>query len=97
MIYQDVDVPYEESVDYTSPIVTPNKYYFAEHFDDVDKFKQRWTLSQAKKDGADAEIAKYDGEWQVNRGVDPVINEILFDSDVIVIAGRASTKSHFER
>lgn len=25
----------------------------------------RWVLSQAKKDGADDDIAKYDGKWQI--------------------------------
>lgn len=54
-----------EPLDYTSPVVTPSKYYFAEHFDDADKVKARWIMSTAKKDGADEQIAKYDGEWQV--------------------------------
>jgi len=37
--------------------------FFAETFDDEGRFKQRWTSSQAKKDGADENIAKYDGKW----------------------------------
>lgn len=31
-------------------------------------FPPRWILSQAKKDGIDEEIAKYDGELSARRG-----------------------------
>lgn len=34
----------------------------AENFDDIDKFKSKWIISQAKKDDIDEDIAKYDGE-----------------------------------
>lgn len=40
-------------------------YYIAENFDDLDKFKRKWIVSQAKKEGIDEELAKYDGIWQV--------------------------------
>lgn len=40
-------------------------YYIAENFDDVDKFKKKWVLSQARKEGIDEELAKYDGVWEV--------------------------------
>ena len=49
-----------EELHYVSP--TPQgDVYFAEHFDNPEEFEGRWVRSQAKKDGADEEIAKYDG------------------------------------
>ncbi|XP_075544785.1 calmegin-like isoform X1 [Dermacentor variabilis] len=39
--------------------------HIAEHFDDVDAFKERWVVSEAKKDGAEESVAKYDGKWEV--------------------------------
>jgi calnexin len=36
--------------------------YFEEQFQDKSKW-QRWIKSQAKKDGVDENLAKYDGEW----------------------------------
>ncbi|XP_064481946.1 calnexin-like [Ornithodoros turicata] len=39
--------------------------YIAEHFDDLDAFKERWVTSEATKDGAEENIAKYDGKWEV--------------------------------
>lgn len=50
-----------EEIVYTSP--TPKGHiYFAEHFDVPEEFEAKWVRSQAKKDGADEEIAKYDGK-----------------------------------
>ena len=49
-----------EEIPYASPAV-PRDAFFAEHFDDPAAFERRWVRSQAKKDGADEEIAKYDG------------------------------------
>ncbi|KAL0272731.1 UNVERIFIED_CONTAM: hypothetical protein PYX00_005592 [Menopon gallinae] len=51
-------------IPYSSPTPSGN-YYLAENFDDVDKFKRKWTVSQAKKEGIDEELAKYDGVWDV--------------------------------
>uniref|UniRef100_A0A224YSV3 Calnexin n=1 Tax=Rhipicephalus zambeziensis TaxID=60191 RepID=A0A224YSV3_9ACAR len=39
--------------------------HIAEHFDDVEAFNERWVLSEAKKDGAEESVAKYDGKWEV--------------------------------
>ncbi|XP_076758142.1 calnexin isoform X2 [Xylocopa sonorina] len=39
--------------------------YLVETFDDEDKFKKAWVLSEAKKESADEDIAKYDGIWSV--------------------------------
>ncbi len=50
-----------EEVVYVSP--TPNGHiYFAEHFDVPEEFEAKWIRSQAKKEGIDEEIAKYDGK-----------------------------------
>ncbi|XP_017883435.1 calnexin-like isoform X2 [Ceratina calcarata] len=39
--------------------------YLVETFDDEEKFKKTWVLSEAKKDSTDDDIAKYDGIWSV--------------------------------
>lgn len=36
--------------------------YLAEHFDNEERFKNIWVLSEAKKDDIDEDIAKYDGK-----------------------------------
>lgn len=54
----------ENEVVYLPPDnLDPNSFYFAEHFDHADKFAQKWIKSSAKKDGADAGIDQFDGEW----------------------------------
>jgi len=51
---------------YVSPDnVDPNTVYFADHFDHKEKFSQKWIKSLAKKDGAEAGIDQFDGEWSV--------------------------------
>lgn len=35
--------------------------YLAENFDDEEKFKNTWVLSEAKKENIDEDIAKFDG------------------------------------
>ena len=69
MIYfQEPTIPVEESeekVHYQSPYSDPSKFHFAEHFDDLARFQEKWVKSQAKKDDIAEEIAKYDGEWSV--------------------------------
>ena len=39
-------------------------FYFMDHFDSASTLGSKWTRSQAKKDGADDSIAKYDGQYQ---------------------------------
>ncbi|XP_076653263.1 calnexin isoform X3 [Halictus rubicundus] len=39
--------------------------YLVETFDDLEKFKETWVLSEAKKDSVDEDIAKYDGIWSI--------------------------------
>lgn len=46
---------------YKSP--EPSGYaHLAEHFDNEERFKNTWVLSEAKKDDIDEDIAKYDGK-----------------------------------
>lgn len=50
-----------EEIVYNSP--TPKGHiYFAEHFDAPEEFEAKWVRSQARKEGADEDIAKYDGK-----------------------------------
>ncbi|PNF39812.1 Calnexin [Cryptotermes secundus] len=53
-----------DDIIYRSPTPSGN-VYFAEHFDDINQFNKKWTLSEAKKDDTDDDIAKYDGKWEV--------------------------------
>jgi len=62
----------EDTVVYATP-KTPADSYIAETFDDIISFEKVWIKSQAKKDGVDANIAKYDGVWSVEQAkVDPL-------------------------
>lgn len=60
-ITEDVEQEPEFEINYVSP-VPKGHVYFAEHFDNAEEFEAKWVRSQAKKDGADDEIAKYDGK-----------------------------------
>lgn len=55
----------EYKVQYISPYPDVNKFYFAEHFDDLKRFEEKWTRSEAKKEDTSEDIAKYDGIWNV--------------------------------
>lgn len=59
---QEMTVEVEEASDYSSPQPNGN-YHFAENFDDPQAFKKKWVLSEAKKEGTDEDIAKYDGKF----------------------------------
>ncbi|XP_038213146.1 calnexin isoform X1 [Zerene cesonia] len=50
---------------YQTPEIDPKKVYLAEHFDNEAAFKKRWVKSEAKKQGVDETIAKYDGQWEI--------------------------------
>lgn len=56
----------EEEEEYQSPQVDPKTVYISEHFDDEAAFKKKWIKSEAKKQGVDENIAKYDGKWEVS-------------------------------
>ena len=48
-------------------------FYFMDHFDQASTMETKWIRSQAKKEGADDSIAKYDGQWEVEPlGKDPL-------------------------
>ncbi|XP_044593567.1 calnexin-like isoform X1 [Cotesia glomerata] len=53
---------------YTSPVVS-GFAYLAESFDDSERFKTVWIQSQAKKESADEDIAKYDGVWSLEESL----------------------------
>uniref|UniRef100_A0A4W4HHC3 Calnexin n=1 Tax=Electrophorus electricus TaxID=8005 RepID=A0A4W4HHC3_ELEEL len=55
-------MPSVPTVTYKAP-EPKGEHYFAESFDRGTL--DGWVLSQAKKDGIDEEIAKYDGKWEV--------------------------------
>lgn len=60
---EEATVETVDDVQYITPSVPPgHNVYFTEHFDSVDHFKKKWVKSEAKKDGIDEEIAKYDGK-----------------------------------
>ncbi|CAH2062768.1 unnamed protein product, partial [Iphiclides podalirius] len=54
-----------EEEQYHSPQINSKSIYFAEHFDDEAAFKKKWVKSEAKKQGVDEAIAKYDGKWEI--------------------------------
>ncbi|KAL4707456.1 hypothetical protein ACJJTC_000100 [Scirpophaga incertulas] len=61
-----ISIETEEENEYQSPAVSdPARVYLAEHFDDVAAFKKKWVKSEAKKQGVDENIAKYDGKWEI--------------------------------
>lgn len=76
-IVQDdvVEAVIVDDIVYSSPDSQPG-HYFAEHFDDANTLGSKWTKSQAKKDGTDDKIAKYDGEWQIEAASkDPLLGD----------------------
>lgn len=54
-----------EEDEYESPEISPGKAFLVENFDDINLFKKRWVKSEAKKQGVDENIAKYDGKWAI--------------------------------
>ncbi|XP_066246051.1 calnexin-like [Euwallacea similis] len=56
----DTEIPYESP----TPL-DESKVYFADHFDRPSDFEKNWIKSEAKKEGIDDDIAKYDGQWDV--------------------------------
>ena len=69
-------VKVEDDVAYLTPNLHPD-VYFADHFDDEEQFKKKWIKSQAKKAGAEESIAKYDGEWSLEKAQkDPLTGDL---------------------
>jgi len=75
----DDEVEIEEDIDKTPEVtvekvqidvayLTPDSnvaFYFMDHFDDPSTLGSKWIKSQAKKEGTDDSLAKYDGVWAV--------------------------------
>ncbi|CAH0759455.1 unnamed protein product [Diatraea saccharalis] len=72
-----VIVETEEDEKYISPQVNPKKVYLAEHFDDEAAFKKKWVKSEAKKQGVDENIAKYDGRWEIQAPIKKILKDDL--------------------
>lgn len=63
MFKDDVTVDTADDIVYITPTAPQSSsVYFAEHFDNPASFKKRWVKSEAKKEGIDDDIAKYDGK-----------------------------------
>ena len=64
----------EDDVIYISPETNPD-VFLAEHFDvDEETFDKKWIKSQAKKDGIDSDIAKYNAEWSLEAAAKDPLN-----------------------
>ncbi|KAJ8926429.1 hypothetical protein NQ314_021217 [Rhamnusium bicolor] len=83
---ETVDEGFSPDIPYESPKVTdPKVVYFAEHFDDPARFDRRWIKSEAKKEGIEEEIAKYDGIW----GLEPSQKDSLPGDKGLVLKSKA--------
>ncbi|XP_014669601.1 PREDICTED: calnexin-like [Priapulus caudatus] len=58
---------------YFVPPVLKGDAFFTEIFKSQDNLKTKWVISQAKKDGVDENIAKYDGKWAVEEPDDNLL------------------------
>ena len=57
--------------------------YFAEPFHSAEEFESKWKYSEAKKDGVEESISKYDGKWSVG---EPKDNPIVGDNGLIFMS-----------
>lgn len=72
---EDVEVNAEESAPTTMTYQSPKVsgfVNFAEPFDTPDAMKS-WKMSEAKKDGVDEEISKYNGRWEVTKPIQTLL------------------------
>ena len=60
-------------------------FYFMDHFDQASTIGSKWTRSQAKKEGAEDSIAKYDGQWEV----EPLLKDALDGDTGLVLKSKA--------
>jgi len=68
--------PPKERVYYQRP-VPRGSTFFVEPFDTRAEFLKKWVQSQAKKDGAEDNIAKYDGRWTIEEPHEsPLVNDL---------------------
>lgn len=77
----DEEIIAEEAIkfvpeDYTAPSA-PASAYFADFFPE-DKLSPKWIQSEAKKEGIDESIAKYDGKWTTQLAMDHQVLQNLY-------------------
>lgn len=66
----------EDDVVYLTPTSHPD-VFFSDHFDDEEAFNKKWIKSKAMKAGVEAAIARYDGEWALEKAMkDPLNNDL---------------------
>lgn len=82
-----VEEPLREKPKYQKP-VPKAPVFFHEPFHTRDDFIKRWVVSEAKKDGADESVAKYDGKWDVG---EPKSNPLDGDLGLIL---KSKAKHH---
>jgi calnexin len=70
----------EQVLKYTRPS-DDGAAFFAESFHSTEEFEARWKYSEAKKDGVDEAIAKYDGKWSI---AEPKDNPIVGDNGLVL-------------
>ncbi|GAB1601729.1 calnexin-like isoform X1 [Argonauta hians] len=84
---EKVEEPPVERPLYTKPKVV-GFAYFAEPFHNANDLDKKWILSQARKEGAEESIAKYDGRWGIE---EPDINPLKGDLGLIL---KSKAKHH---
>jgi calnexin len=63
----------EDDIVYLTPDLHPD-VFFADHFDDEVAFNKKWIKSRAMKAGVSEAIAKYDGEWALEKSTKDPLN-----------------------
>jgi len=69
----EVSAKAEDDIVYIRPNSHPD-VYFADHFDEETDFQKRWIKSKAMKAGVEQTIAKYDGEWALEKAQKDPLN-----------------------
>uniref|UniRef100_A0A2M3Z340 Putative calnexin n=1 Tax=Anopheles braziliensis TaxID=58242 RepID=A0A2M3Z340_9DIPT len=67
----------DDAEQYITPEVDPSRMHFAEHFDDLfesGNIEKRWIKSKASKEDAAEDVAKYDGEWNIEQPVRVILS-----------------------
>ncbi|XP_075235063.1 calnexin 99A [Lycorma delicatula] len=77
-IKDDVGVDMVDDIIYVTPTIPhSSSIYIAEHFDNPASFKKKWVKSEAKKEGIEDDIAKYDGVWDIEASeIDPLKGDL---------------------
>jgi len=69
----EVSAKAEDDIVYIRPNSHPD-VYFADHFDEETDFQKKWIKSKAMKAGVEQTIAKYDGEWALEKAQKDPLN-----------------------